>query len=438
MVTVLVPHVGGPILPPGAPTVLIDFLPAATVTSLATCVGPPDAIVKGSAGVFINYLPAARLGDLTTHGGVIIMGSPTVMIGEVGSGSPGAGGMGGIVAGMAAAGVNHPQKPVASVYAVRKARVAVPPVAPLNANLAEKNYDGVLVGKGCQPLATMSKPGDRLSSDQIKTAWNSAYVSKSPCCQAMRASGKAPTKIVYVNGIKTDRAAQCETLQKIADQTCAPVLGVHNSTNGTIADLWQSHQDKNLIDRAQMGKSFATHDGRNPAVDSMTDVITNSVRTNDPTTFYAHSQGGDILSLASYEANAELKASIYSQGVSGVNVVTMASAGQSYPAALSGQHFINIQDFVPTSLGLGKDPATDAANTGPLQQVIRFMGDPGSANPTFLSDREMTDMLHTKIEGESDRQWIRYADTTPPTSLTSYHDVNTTYLNAVNKENGGC
>ena len=76
-----IPHVGGPILPPCAPTVLICFLPAARVTDMATCVGPPDIIVKGSAGVMINFLPAARLGDQTAHGGVIVMGAPTVMIG---------------------------------------------------------------------------------------------------------------------------------------------------------------------------------------------------------------------------------------------------------------------------------------------------------------------------------------------------------------------
>src|ERR1700690_216211 len=81
-----IPHVGGPILPPGAPTVLIDFLPAATVTSMAVCVGPPDMIAMGSTGVMINFLPAARLGDSTIHGGVIVMGSPTCIIGEVGSG----------------------------------------------------------------------------------------------------------------------------------------------------------------------------------------------------------------------------------------------------------------------------------------------------------------------------------------------------------------
>lgn len=117
MVTVLVPHVGGPILPPGAPTVLIDFLPAATVTSMATCVGPPDVIIMGSTGVFINYMPAARLGDPTAHGGAIVMGSPTCIIGEVGAPSPGAGGAGAIAAGLAASGVNNPSDANASVYA---------------------------------------------------------------------------------------------------------------------------------------------------------------------------------------------------------------------------------------------------------------------------------------------------------------------------------
>lgn len=76
-----VPHVGGPILPPGAPTVLIAGMPAAKVGDMAVCAGPPDIIVAGSGTVFIGGAPAARLGDSTAHGGVIVAGSPTVMIG---------------------------------------------------------------------------------------------------------------------------------------------------------------------------------------------------------------------------------------------------------------------------------------------------------------------------------------------------------------------
>jgi uncharacterized Zn-binding protein involved in type VI secretion len=86
MVTGLVPHVGGSILPPGCPTVLIGNLPAARVGDMALCVGPPDVIAMGSATVMIGNMPAARIGDLTAHGGVIVAGFPTVMIGEMGMG----------------------------------------------------------------------------------------------------------------------------------------------------------------------------------------------------------------------------------------------------------------------------------------------------------------------------------------------------------------
>lgn len=76
-----IPHVGGPIAGPCAPTVLIGELPAARVGDLAVCVGPPDTIVKGSATVTIMGMPAARVGDTTAHGGSIAVGWPTVIIG---------------------------------------------------------------------------------------------------------------------------------------------------------------------------------------------------------------------------------------------------------------------------------------------------------------------------------------------------------------------
>lgn len=81
MVTVLVPHVGGPITGPGVATVLIGGMPASIVGDMLVCVGPPDSIVKGSSTVFIGGMPAARQGDTTAHGGSIIIGCPTVIIG---------------------------------------------------------------------------------------------------------------------------------------------------------------------------------------------------------------------------------------------------------------------------------------------------------------------------------------------------------------------
>ena len=88
-----VPHVGGPIIK-GQPNVLTVMMPQARVTDQCVCAGPPDVIVKGSMTVLVGNLPAARLGDMTAHGGVIVMGAPTVLIGDganAGGGGAGAG-----------------------------------------------------------------------------------------------------------------------------------------------------------------------------------------------------------------------------------------------------------------------------------------------------------------------------------------------------------
>ena len=80
MVTGVVPHVGGPIVM-GAPTVLTGSLPQARVGDQMVCVGPPDVIAKGSMTVLVTSMPAARIGDLGAHGGNIVLGLPTVLIG---------------------------------------------------------------------------------------------------------------------------------------------------------------------------------------------------------------------------------------------------------------------------------------------------------------------------------------------------------------------
>ncbi|MFL0357682.1 PAAR domain-containing protein [Erythrobacter sp. GH1-10] len=88
-----VPHVGGPIVK-GQPNVLTVMMPQARVSDQCICAGPPDVIVKGSITVLVGSLPAARMGDMTAHGGVIVMGAPTVLIGDganAGGGGAGAG-----------------------------------------------------------------------------------------------------------------------------------------------------------------------------------------------------------------------------------------------------------------------------------------------------------------------------------------------------------
>ena len=83
LVTGVVPHVGGPIIGPGMPTVMIGMMPAAVMGDMVTCVGPPNSIIKGSATVMIGGKPAARVGDNLAHGNVIAPGPGclTVIIG---------------------------------------------------------------------------------------------------------------------------------------------------------------------------------------------------------------------------------------------------------------------------------------------------------------------------------------------------------------------
>ena len=80
MVTGVVPHVGGPIVK-GEFTVITGFMPQARITDIAVCVGPPDMVAMGSTTVLVGKLPAARIGDPSAHGGSIVTGFPTVLIG---------------------------------------------------------------------------------------------------------------------------------------------------------------------------------------------------------------------------------------------------------------------------------------------------------------------------------------------------------------------
>jgi len=193
MLTALVPHVGGPIVAPGAPTVLIEFLPAARMTDMVTCTGPPDMIMMGSPTVLIEFLMAARMGDPTAHGGVIVLGAPTVMIGEVGMGSPaavvvppaaGAGGGGGGAGSNAAPGPAETQGSPITAGASRQDNWTPSPfvVAP----------DGVVM----QQIAQRSSPAAQ--------ALTQAAISGSPFCevcamqQGPKATALSPNKPSWV------------------------------------------------------------------------------------------------------------------------------------------------------------------------------------------------------------------------------------------------
>jgi uncharacterized Zn-binding protein involved in type VI secretion len=109
-----IPHVGGPITGPGCPTVLIGGMPAAVMGDMCVCVGPPDSIILGSTGVFFGGKPAARMGDSCAHGGTIVLGCPTVLVGETSSGGAG---------GASAKGLQQAASSETSAFATKTSRI---------------------------------------------------------------------------------------------------------------------------------------------------------------------------------------------------------------------------------------------------------------------------------------------------------------------------
>lgn len=191
-----VPHVGGPILPPGAINVLIGGMPAARVGDMAVCVGPPDTIVKGSMTVLIGGKPAARLGDNTAHGGVIVVGMPTVLIGDA------AGGGGGTKGGGGGGGAKAP----APVPANKPA-----PAPQRSSPFAEDRLEG-MVGESVQ--------GE--GSDRLSEAMNT----------------------LYDNRDNPDSDAVSEALQAVADERGQPL--------DKITSDWAKYQDL-LADQRAIG-----------------------------------------------------------------------------------------------------------------------------------------------------------------------------------------
>lgn len=272
---------------------------------------------------------------------------------------------------------------------------------------ADKAADGCLIGAGCQPTC---KKGENVSRAEIaKVRANPVKPNSSnECCAKKRArwaaAGKPPRQITYVNGINTTKEAHCKTLHAIANQTCADVIGVYNATEGFVQDAIQTSQDRLLIKAANEGKAFQTHDGRNPAVDSLSDLVYGDAKAGESTEIWCHSQGGAVTSLALYDAKNEGRYSGIENSLANVNVTSYGSAAPYWPQGLqSATHYVNVNDVTPFAFGLGENPATDASRA-PGSQVMRFSGPP--IGP-FTTD-PLT------------RSWFPAA--------TANHNIDTTYL----------
>lgn len=152
--------------------------------------------------------------------------------------------------------------------------------------------------------------------------------------------------VVYVNGIQTDLAAQQKTLQAIANQTGANVIGIHNSTEGFAKDIAQSALDK-------------AHLGTDPAVDTLSNAIYNAAKSGEQLNVIAHSQGGIITSRAVGDAINRLREDgLSSQAAKdllnkSVNIQTFGGAALNYPEGPNYRHVVNNADPVPDLLGKG-------------------------------------------------------------------------------------
>lgn len=280
-------------------------------------------------------------------------------------------------------------------------------------SVANEKMDGWLMspqgpGKPCIAIPP--------NSDGLANARKRAIQSDSACCQARRGQ-ESPRDIIYVNGIQTDAKAHCDTLNKIAAQTCARVVGVYNATEGFASDGAQTGQDRRLVKAAAAGKSTPGKDGRNPAVDTLARTIADEVEAGRPPEVWTHSQGGAVTSLAMYEANNDL--AVVTGERNSLGRMKVKSFGSAAPQWVDGpqyEHYVHMNDPVPTMLGLGHDPATDAALAGKGARVIRFSGDV-TGNDTFKT-------------ADPHKEWL-------PTNLDN-HAVDKSYLKMEKQRNGGC
>jgi hypothetical protein len=287
-----------------------------------------------------------------------------------------------------------------------------------NDAMTNNDRDGWLMapqGPG-KPCATI-KPGTGAAAK----AREKSQKSESACCKKKRAAGIPPRDIIYVNGIQTDSKMHCDTLNAIAAQTCGRVIGVYNATAGLtmagfVADALQTEQDRRLIKAADAGKPIPSVDGRNPAVDTLWKTTVEELRAGRKPEIWAHSQGGAVTRLAMHTVeNQRRVATVDPNPLSGIKINSFGSAAQSWADGPTYEHYIHVNDFTPTYLGLGHDSVGDLANAGAGAKVIRFSGDPKSAIP---------------FSEKPDLAWVP--------SATSNHGIDETYLKMEKQKNGGC
>ncbi|MBM7112196.1 hypothetical protein [Archangium primigenium] len=227
---------------------------------------------------------------------------------------------------------------------------------------SDKVFDGVMVGAGGQTFPA----GTPMGQVPGVTPRNNPNPSET---------------VLYVNGIQNDKDTQFASMQQIADRTGAKVVGVHNATEGIVADLAQCVADK--LDK-----------GKNPAVDSMADAIYTELKAGRGVHVMAHSQGALVTSRALKDVANRLriedglsKADVEKK-MSGVKVETFGGAAANFPDGPQYVHYVNNKDIVPTWFGQGNGKGVDewARNGGKGAVIKRFEFGSGIGGAHSLAD----------------------------------------------------
>ncbi len=328
--------------------------------------------------------------------------------------------------------VHDAGKVVKSVYdKARSVFTDKPPEQPcINCTGKDVDHDGALVGYKDGKCGPLTQKGQAITPGDIKAAKEAGYnpaknwadypnePSRSTSAETKACCKKCPPKnpprvIFYVNGIKTDKKTHCDTLKQIGDMTCATVIGIYNATEGPGLDALQTGMDRSLVDQAAGGRRNLAHDGRNPAVDTLSDLIVQETRAGRPPEIMAHSQGGAVTSLALYDANNRLKAGPPGtpNSLAGTKVTSFGSAAPVWVQGPKYNHYVHVNDFTPMNLGLGDRASKAEAGGG---NVITFSGEPRGPFATDKLDKHFF------------------------ASPTKYHDIDDTlYLKMYNQQNKG-
>lgn len=231
----------------------------------------------------------------------------------------------------------------------------------------DRANDGKLMGAKGQTFA----PGTPLKDIPGVTPQNNPNPSKT---------------ILYVNGIMTPAANQLSEMKSIAEKADARVIGIHNATQGIVADLAQCVGDK--LDK-----------GTNPAVDTLADTVYGELKAGREVHLMGYSQGGLITARALFDVERRLRIedglspAQVEKAMSKLSVETFGAASTKYPDGPKYVHYVNNADAVPTLTGLGGsfDPIAFAKDAGKGAVVHRFTD--GNLN---LIGNHMLDTMYMK------------------------------------------